>query len=545
MKKYRFYGKMFFLALLVLLNSQLWAQMMMGGGMMGNNEYDSVQYFNPVEKTGFTNKLNVPSDNGLLGFLDVTAPVKMKIAEQMLEIIPGKKTPLLAYVVEQDGKIFINPIIRVKKDSVFSLLLQNTMKEKTIIHWHGLKADSKNDGLPQYAIKSDTTYQYNFKISNEAGTFWYHPHPHGFTSKQAYLGLASMFIVNDTYSDALEEALKLKPGITDIPLVIQDKRFDKEGHLVYNPNRMEWFMGYYGDNILVNLTLKPYLEVGSRLYRFRILNASNARIYRLAFEKGTETFPFQIIAGDGGFLDKPYAAKELFMGAGERAEVLLDLSKEAKGTEIFLKSLAFDAMENEMGGGGMMSKMMDYMSGSSIQNGGAFNVMRLVVTEKVSADVKIPEKLADLPSLNAKDIKDTKVRKIAITQQNMQWLLNGKIYDMNEFPVEVKKGTKEIWEMTNANFSMPHPMHIHGFLFRVLDRKNSPPQVSQSALDKNGLTVMDMGYKDTVLVWPGETVRVLIDFTHNFAGAQDYVAHCHILEHEDAGMMFNYRVLEK
>jgi suppressor of ftsI/bilirubin oxidase len=125
-----------------------------------------------------------------------------------------------------------------------------------------------------------------------------------------------------------------------------------------------------------------------------------------------------------------------------------------------------------------------------------------------------------------------------------RWLINGLTYEPDEFPIVVQRGAKEIWEIRNDERSMPHPMHLHGFRFRVLEKRNSPGQVADTAVDKKGRTATDLGWKDTVLVWPGETVRIAIEFSHDFEGEQLSLFHCHILEHEDAGMMINYKVVD-
>ena len=113
---------------------------------------------------------------------------------------------------------------------------------------------------------------------------------------------------------------------------------------------------------------------------------------------------------------------------------------------------------------------------------------------------------------------------------------------MDEIAFEVKRGAVEIWSISNPAVGMPHPMHIHGFSFQVVERLNSPRQISANARFGSGRTVSDLGWKDTVLVWPGETVKIAVDFSQDFKGSQTYLLHCHNLEHEDAGMMVNFRV---
>jgi blue copper oxidase len=127
--------------------------------------------------------------------------------------------------------------------------------------------------------------------------------------------------------------------------------------------------------------------------------------------------------------------------------------------------------------------------------------------------------------------------------ETTRWLINGLSYEMGEYPIVARRGAKEIWEIHNAERNMPHPMHLHGFRFLVLGKTGSPEQVSRLAVDYDGRTVTDLGFKDTVLVWPGETVKVAIDFSHSFEGEQLYMFHCHILDHENAGMMLNVKVV--
>ena len=128
-------------------------------------------------------------------------------------------------------------------------------------------------------------------------------------------------------------------------------------------------------------------------------------------------------------------------------------------------------------------------------------------------------------------------------RHTFRWLINGLAYEMDEYPIEAQRGVKEIWEIRNDERSMPHPMHPHGFRFLVLGRTGSPEQISRLAVDESGRTVTDFGYKDTVLIWPGETVKLAVGFSHGFEGDQLYMFHCHILEHENVGMMLNVKVL--
>jgi suppressor of ftsI/bilirubin oxidase len=270
------------------------------------------------------------------------------------QIVPSQNSRLWVYETEVEGKQYINPIIKTKKDSTLRTTLENELHEPTIVHWHGLHVDHENDGHPISQIEPLDEYQYDFEVQNRASTYWYHTHAHRRTGIQAYHGLASFFIVEDDDEQNLTNRLDLNFGETDIPLVIQDKIFDSSGDLVYFQTPMDCGGGFFGNTILTNMTYRPYLDVATRTYRFRILNGSNARIYRLAFTNNFARIPFYVIGNDGGLLSTPQEVTEVFLSPGERVDVLLDLSKNSQGETVWLKSLAFaDGTEFGMMGGGM------------------------------------------------------------------------------------------------------------------------------------------------------------------------------------------------
>ena len=515
----------------------------------------------------FPNALRVPGSTGVLGVLDVSAPLTMVAKSVQHAILDGKPAPLLVYQVEQNGKTWINPVLRVRSGATVSAKLRNALGENTIIHWHGLKVDARNDAHPIYEIAAGASYDYEFQVPNRAGTYWYHPHPHELTSKQAYLGLASFFIVEDDEELALQRALDLKLGVSDIPLVIQDKIFDGHARLVYTPSDEEKVNGYVGDTLLVNLTLRPHFNAATRLYRFRILNGSNARAYRLAFTQGGRPLEYLVIGTDGGLLDRPYPVKEAFLSPGERLDVLLDLRGAAVGDAVMLQSLAFDPMhaEGSMAGMAMGEGAKEEQGpapsphagmamgrqpggaqapaaaphGAMLADGAAIELLRINVKIKTAYEPRVPATLSALAPVKAADVKP---REFLLDLKDGRWRINGETFEMMKTNVTVRRGAREIWEIRNEKASMPHPMHLHGVPFRVLARTGSPQQLIPGVLSEQGLTATDLGWKDTVLVWPGETVRVAIDFSHPHPGDQVYLFHCHNLEHEDQGMMINVKV---
>ena len=514
--------------------------------------------FDPVALDNFKQKLFIPVDSGPFGVLDVAGPLKIRATSASFTFLPRSESPFLLYQTEQAGKAYQNPILHIESGARFTASLSNELREPTIIHWHGLHTPAAMDGHPSSTIGPGGRYEYDFMVRNRGGTYWYHTHAHNLTAKQAYNGLASFFFVDDDDQRKLSKALDLQLGVTDLPLVVQDKQFDLQGKLVYKPNMHEAMMGWLGDVQLANLTPNAVQTVAPRTYRLRLLNGSNARIYRLAFVKGNTPLNFTVIGTDGGLIERPETVTEAFFAPGERLDVLIDAGQAQPGEAIFLKSLAFDAMENEgsagggtttgsMGGmGGMgedrrsgMGQMMSGMSSSRLPLGQAFNVLKLEVG---SGERIVPQMPAKLSVVKPIDIAGAAERKVEISMGQMRFLINGRTFKMDEIAFDVKRGAVEIWNISNPAIGIPHPMHIHGFSFQVLERLGSPSQVSATARFGKGRTVSDLGWKDTVLVWPGETVRIEIDFTHDFPGDQTYVFHCHNLEHEDAGMMINFRV---
>lgn len=506
-----------------------------------------------------------PLKQGLFGLLAPDEKLTLTAAE-IKGALPATGAPMLAYSAKHDGKTYLNPILVLRKGQPFKATLVNGLDEPTIIHWHGVDCPWEQAGHPSYAIGPKSSYEYSFPITNRAGTYWYHPHPHGLTAKQAYMGLASFFIVRDNEEEALAKELDLRLGETDLPIVIQDKRLTHNGRMDYSPSRDDLMMGYQGDTILVNGQRTPTLKTSTRIYRFRLLNGSTARIYNLSFVMAGRQLPFMLIGNDGGLLPAPQQIEGLFLAPGERADVLLDMSALSPGQEIFLQNMPFDPMHNEdnmTGMGGMMhmghaadAAPMNHTKGSEnhdvsagghagghggLGEGSTYPVMRLLVEQKMAYNIKLPTRLPDIPAPPAGGFE----RPISLALRHMGgWTINDQTYDMSSTPIVVKQRGPEIWRITNAKASMPHPMHLHGYFYRVLQRQGSPTQVTSRVIDPQGRVATDLGYKDTVLVWPGETVSVSIDFSSPpYPGEQLFLFHCHNLEHEDQGMMLNVKVV--
>jgi suppressor of ftsI/bilirubin oxidase len=513
----------------------------------------------------------VPGADGLFGLLDVAGAFTISAKPVRHEILPGKPAAMLVYEVEHQGNRLLNPLIRMRRGGKIHAKHWNGLEETSIIHWHGLMVDSNNDGHPHYAVRGGETFEYSFAVPNRAATYWYHPHPHHLTGKQVYHGLGGLFIVEDEEELALQQALDLQLGVTDIPLVLHDRRINALGELDFAPAGHDAVHGFLGTQVLVNWTPAPYFEAETRLYRFRILNASNARVYRLAFRSkahaGEQGLDFQLIGNDGGLLERPQPVREAFLSPAERIDVLLDLRKARVGDVITLASMAFDAMEHEAGapaaavkpgphdahamhGGHAMHTPVPAAPATPATVGGhahngipgigtALDLMRILVQRAQRYDRSVPATLSRIVPIAA---TCQSPRLILLDHANMVWRINGATYRHETTPITVKRGATEVWNIRNAAASMPHPFHIHGFQFQVLERQGSPAQQRALSVNDKSLAASDLGWKDTVLVWPGETVCIAIDFTHPFGGDQVYMIHCHNLEHEDQGMMLNLKV---
>jgi suppressor of ftsI/bilirubin oxidase len=551
----------------VLIAGAVGAAGIAGGIAWWRNQPTAVSETPFTPDAAFPNPLRIPGvagADGLYGIHDVAGAFTIATKSVQQEIVPGKAATLLVYEVESQGKRLLNPLIRLRSGGKISAKLWNGLDETSIIHWHGLTVDSNNDGHPHYAVAGGATYEYSFPVPNRAATYWYHPHPHHLTGKQVYLGLGGLFIVEDDEELALQKALDLKLGETDIPLVLHDRRLDAQGQLLFNPTDEDRADGFLGSQVLVNWTPKPYFEASTRLYRFRILNASNARPYKLAFLSNAQLLDFQLIGTDGGLIDSPRKIREVFLSPAERIDVLLDLRNARLGDAITLASVVFDPMEHEDGPpdankpaeaakkeeAKSADKGAHAMHGAKPaadakekidipEPGVAMELMRIHVRRKETYERTVPATLSRIVPIAA---NCQSPREINLDHVKMVWRINGQTYEHETTPITVKRGATEVWNIQNAAASMPHPFHIHGFQFQILERRGSPAQQAALAINQKGLAASDLGWKDTVLVWPGETACIAINFTHPFSGDQVYMIHCHNLEHEDQGMMLNLKV---
>jgi blue copper oxidase len=426
---------------------------------------------------------------------------------------------------------YLGPVVRVRSVDTIAFRVENQLDEETTLHWHGLMVPSQVDGGPHNAIKPGATWTPEITVKQPAATTWFHPHPHGNTARQVYGGLAGMMIVSD--GGDRDRGLPATYGVDDLPIVLQDKRFGRSGELVYEPTMMDLMHGFHGDTLLVNGVIEPLANVPAGLVRLRLLNAANARSFDLHF---SDRRPFFVVAGDAGLLSEPVEVRSLVIAPAERYEILVNFSD---GRPIEL--LTLDGSDG-FGPGMMMPKMR-----SRVSTGGTEVFMRFQPDPTLKADVtRLPRELAELSPPDVKSAVKWRTFELnpmrGMMGMNMTRMgpmsgrdggpahtmtINGSSFAMDRVDVTAKLGTAEIWEIVSA--AMAHPFHVHGARFRILSNNGTKPSAQAS------------GWKDVVLV--EDRAELLVHFDNLAPSEMPFMYHCHILEHEDQGMMGQFAVV--
>jgi len=394
---------------------------------------------------------------------------------------------------------YLGPTLRLVDDNEVSINYTNSLNETITMHSHGMHLPAIMDGTPHQRILPNTTWSARYRVNQKACTNWYHPHTEGQTARQVYKGLAGILIVEDSESKKLD--IPKDYGVDDIPLVLQDRFFTSDKQLVYAPNMMEIMMGYKGNVFVTNGVLKPYLDVEAKEIRLRVLNGSNSSVYYLGFN---DERIFKQIATDNSFLEKPVLLKSVRLSPGERAEIVVDLS-DMLGKTIYLKELD----QNK-----------------------AF--LKLNVSKKASKVTRVPEVLTKLERYLPQDA--TNVRKFVLSGRMGNLYINEKSMRMNRIDEVVPVEKVEIWEIYNQRMmmmGMEHNFHIHATHFMILERNDSSANVLEN----------EKGYKDTIYLAPGDSVRLLVKMSDYTDSNTPYMYHCHFLEHEDRGMMGQFVVV--
>jgi spore coat protein A len=419
--------------------------------------------------------------------------------EDVQEILPGYWTPVFGYDGEMPG-----PAIVARSGRTAILRLHNNLPEPTVVHLHGGHIPVEHDGHAMDHVMPGMIRDYIYPNNQMASTIWYHDHTMDMTAPHVWKGLAAPYVI----TDAFEDALPLPKGAQDVPLIIQDRVFNADGTFNYTLTTQSLRRGMHGDVAIVNGVAQPFFKVGTRTYRFRIVNGCNARLLQLALSNGQS---FVQIGGDGGLLPAPVTRSSLLISPGERVEVVVDFSKYSVGTKIVLR--------NTLGAGR------------------TYDVMRFDVAWKERDDTSVPAVLRPIERLDPAMAVQTRQFVLGMTMDG-KFTINGLSYDHMHVEASPKLNTIEIWEFINP-MGMWHCMHPHAIMWQILDRNGVAPPA------------YERGWKDTWYMPGNSRVRVIGHFTDYacdpdpMAHLSNYMIHCHILEHEDqGGMMTQFKVVD-
>lgn len=468
----------------------------------------------------------------------------------------------------------LGPALKLKKGEAVTVDIHNRLAEETTVHWHGLEVPGEVDGGPQGIIAPGASRSVNFTPSQRAATCWFHPHQHGKTGRQVAMGLAGLVLISDEESEQL--LLPKQWGIDDVPVIVQDKRFTAAGEIDYQLDMMSAAVGWFGDTLLANGALYPEHAAPRGWLRLRLLNGCNARSLNFST---SDNRPMYVIASDGGLLAEPVKVTGLPVLMGERFEVLVDtrdgkafdlitlpvsqmgmaiapfdkpqpvlriqpLTIQASGTlpdslvsmpalpslEGLTQrtlQLSMDPMLDMMGMQALMQKYGDQaMSGmnpsSMMDHGNMGHGMMGNMSDKGQMNH------GDMGNMNHGGMGQMNHGADGFDFHNAN-RINGKAFDMNLPMFAAAKGQYERWVISGKGDMMLHPFHIHGTQFRILSENGAAPAAHRS------------GWKDTVRV-EGGVSEVLVKFDHEASKEHAYMAHCHLLEHEDTGMMLGFTV---
>lgn len=412
--------------------------------------------------------------------------VSLRASVERLQLIPGVTTAVYAYNGTVPG-----PVLEFMEGDEVVVRFRNDLPEETTVHWHGLHLPFDADGSPFHPVAPGETYVYRFTVRpGTAGTYWYHPHPNHHTGPQVARGLYGGIIVR-----APDDPL---PVLTERLLILSDNRLLEDGSLDlperHSPaGRVDFENGREGVHLFVNGVEQPTLDIRpGEVQRWRIINASAGRYYRLAMPGHAMVH----IGTDGGLFERPVPVDELLLAVAERAELLV--TGGAAGSRATLQSLPYDRYIPQ-------TRPRDWNT--------TRHLLTLRTTGAPAAPARMPDRLRRVPALDP--AAATATREIVFSQG----FINGRLMDMDRVDVSAPLGATEIWQVENI-VGMDHPFHLHGFQFQVLDRDGVPEPFP--------------AWKDTVNLPRKSVVRLIVRYD-NYPGK--WMFHCHILDHEDHGMM--------
>ena len=440
----------------------------------------------------------------------------LSMHEDSVQFFAGNISHTYAY----NNNHYLGSTLIFNKWANVTINVTNLINDTTTVHWHGLHVPSKWDGGTYSPILPGGTWHPQFTIMNNAGTYWYHPHPDMKTAEQAIKGAAGLIIIRDSVEGAL--VLPRKYGVDDFPMVVQCQQYDSMNQAM--PRGME------DSTLLVNGTMNPYLNVPAQMVRLRLLNASGERVFNFGF---TGNMQFYQIASDGGLLDAPYLTTRVRLAPGERAEVVLNLVG-MMGQQFNLMSYGSELSMGIQGGPTMPMPPGNPPMDSPL-NGIDYNIMQFnVVAQTVGAVTTIPSVLTSNNPIAESSANITRtIRFTADSAMVMDgpFYFNDSSFSMMRIDYRIPINSIEIWKLVNETM-VAHPFHIHDVQFFLLDRNGVAPNPNE------------LGRKDVVLVPPGDSVRFITKFTDFTDSIVPYMFHCHILMHEDDGMMGTFVVLD-
>jgi blue copper oxidase len=436
---------------------------------------------------------------------------------------PGNPTPTYGI-----NGAFLSPTIVVNKGDIVTLNVINTLNVATTMHWHGLHVAPENDGGPHQSIAAGSTWSPSFEILNNAGTYWYHPHGEGKTELHVGKGLSGLFIVHDPTELSL--GLPQTYGVDDIPLIVQTKAFDVL-HQIAIADHMD-------TAVFVNGTLHATTDLPAQVVRLRLLNGSSMRSFYFGF---SNNMTFYQIATDGGLVAAPNAVTRLLVAPGERSEVLVNLSG-MNGQSVDLMSYASEMPVGVFGSPavGVSPDTME-MYDENFLNGADFQLVEFnIVAQNASPVTSIP---ASLVPYTPFDVADLDVNRtlvfdtITLVPGSVPNLaegpfgINATTFNMDSINITIPLNSTEVWTLKN-NTHIAHPFHIHDVQFNVIEKSGTPPPITEQ------------GWKDVVLVMPHDSVKFITQFTTFTDEMVPYMYHCHLLHHEDDGMMGSFLVVD-
>ncbi len=399
---------------------------------------------------------------------------------------------------------YLGPTLVADRGERVRVDVTNSLDEPTTVHWHGMHLPAVMDGGPHQMVDPGDAWSPEWDIDQQAATLWYHPHPHGETEKHVARGLAGMFIVHDEHERSL--GLPSEYGVDDVPVIVQDSGFSADGE---RESMQRGYAGGLGDELIVNGTRGPYLDVSDELVRLRVLNASTARSYAFTWSDGR---PVELIATDGGLLEAPVSLDHVRLSPGERAEVLVRVEP---GERVVLQS----KMTPDIAA--LVGPVADMNGGSD-----AFDVLEVRAADTLDSTTAVPAELNTITDFDEADVATTRRFELSDSFE-----INGDAMDMGRIDETVTVDTLERWVVENAT-QVPHSFHVHDVQFRIaaIDGQAPPPELA--------------GWKDTIFTEPETEYELLMRFEDYADADTPYMYHCHLLWHEDQGMMGQFAVVE-